>query len=111
MVGMVESSKDTVQELIVSAVNHVGQVAVIATTLVADVVREVGTLLTEVLGMAQQLIESAVNHVGQVAMLITRAIAAVVFELGAIITDGFDMVDATSAALRDRRGGRVLAAV
>ncbi|GGC58193.1 hypothetical protein IEU95_07020 [Hoyosella rhizosphaerae] len=108
-VGAVETGKDNVQELIVSAVNHVGQIAVIATGLLADVVRELGDFLTESLQHVQTLLESAVNHVGQIAVLITRAIAAIVYEIGAIVTDGFDMIDASKTAYQDRGSQRALA--
>jgi hypothetical protein len=102
MVGTAESSKDTVQHLIESAVKHVGGVAVIATTVVVDVVREIGGFAAEALQALQGVVESAVDMVGKIALVITTAIADIVRELGDWVTEGFEMVEASKAAQQDR---------
>ncbi|AEF41414.1 hypothetical protein [Hoyosella subflava] len=102
MVGTVETGKDTVQHLVESAINHVGQIFVITTGMITDVIREIGDFIGETLDVLQKLIESAVSHVGQIAVLITRAIAGVIHEIGELISEGFEMIEASKAAYSDR---------
>lgn len=47
MVDRIERSKDLIQELVESASTHVGQIATIITTAVADVAREIGEIITD----------------------------------------------------------------
>ncbi|WLP91737.1 MULTISPECIES: hypothetical protein [Gordonia] len=47
MVDRIERNKDIIQELVESTATHVGQIASIITTAVADVAREVGEIITD----------------------------------------------------------------
>lgn len=47
MVDRIESSKDIVQEVVESTATHVGRIATIITTAVADVAREIGEIVTD----------------------------------------------------------------
>ncbi|WP_232016820.1 hypothetical protein [Gordonia insulae] len=47
MVDRIERNKDLVQEVVESTATHVGRIATIITTAVADVAREVGDLFTD----------------------------------------------------------------
>ncbi|MGV9671743.1 MULTISPECIES: hypothetical protein [unclassified Gordonia (in: high G+C Gram-positive bacteria)] len=47
MVDRIERNKDLVQELVESTATHVGQIATIITSAVADVAREIGEIITD----------------------------------------------------------------
>ncbi len=47
MVDRIERNKDLIQELVESTATHVGQIATIITSAVADVAREIGEIVTD----------------------------------------------------------------
>ena len=47
MVGRFERNKDLLQEAVESTATHVGRIATIITTAVADITREIGDLVTD----------------------------------------------------------------
>jgi hypothetical protein len=51
MVGRFERNKDLLQEAVESTATHVGRIATIITTAVADITREIGDLVTDGLEM------------------------------------------------------------
>lgn len=47
MVDRIERNKDLIQEMVESTASHVGSIATIITTAVADVAREIGEIITD----------------------------------------------------------------
>ncbi len=91
MIDRYERNKDIVQEIVESTATHVGRIATIITTAVADVAREVGDIVTDGFEMRDAARKAKADDHREVvdAELVD-----------AELVDAIDDADATDAAIR-----------
>ena len=86
MIDRYERNKDFVQEIVESTATHVGRIATIITTAVADVAREVGDIITDGFEMRDAARKAKADDHREV--------------VDAELVDAIDDADATETAIR-----------
>ncbi|KNA90804.1 hypothetical protein A5788_00080 [Gordonia sp. 852002-50816_SCH5313054-c] len=86
MIDRYERNKDFVQEIVESTATHVGRIATIITTAVADVAREVGDIVTDGFEMRDAARKAKADDHREV--------------VDAELVDAIDDADATETAIR-----------
>ena len=86
MIDRYERNKDIVQEIVESTATHVGRIATIITTAVADVAREVGDIVTDGFEMRDAARKAKADDHREV--------------VDAELVDAIDDADATETAIR-----------
>ncbi|MFT4125910.1 MAG: hypothetical protein QM662_06730 [Gordonia sp. (in: high G+C Gram-positive bacteria)] len=102
MVDRIERNKDLIQEVVESTAIHVGQIATIITTAVADIAREIGEIISDGFEMREATHRAKVDEDRQ----ITDAVAD---ERGVIDAETLDPADLDPAEPQPARPAAVTA--